>query len=464
MNKTAFWQQGRRLARFYDDREYFRRLVRIALPIALQQLIMSSLNMVSVLLIGQLGEAPVAAVGLANQVHFLLNLLLFGISSGSAMFTAQLWGKGDIFNIRRVLSLSIFLSLAGGLLFFVISLLSPDGVLSIYSEDLEVIRLGSMYLRLYGWAFLFMPVTFSLAAVLRSIGDVKTPLVISLVALSLNALLSYGLVLGNLGFPALGVQGAAIAAMIARVLECTALVFITYLRRSPAAVPLREMFTVDLSFAKKVIIPVLPVVLNEMLWSLGITTYNVVYARIGTDSIAAMNIVSTIDNLALVIFLGIAHATSILVGNWIGAGDNLQAFRYAGRSLSLSALGALGIGALIHWTAPAVLGLYKVSPEVIEAARNILLIISLLLWLRVSNLILFIGIFRSGGDTKIAFLMDAGMIWMVGVPLALVAAFVLHLPIHWVYLFVMTEELCKWAIGMARFFSKKWIHNLAQTV
>lgn len=464
MSKTAFWQQGRRLASFYDDREYFSRLVRIALPIALQQLIMSSLNMVSVLLIGQLGEAPVAAVGLANQVHFLLTLLLFGISSGSAMFTAQLWGKGDIFNIRRVLSLSIFLSLAGGLLFLAISLLSPGGVLGIYSEDREVIRLGSMYLSIYGWAFIFMPVTYSFAAVLRSIGDVKTPLAISLIALSLNTLLSYGLVLGKLGFPALGVQGAAISALLARVLECTALVFLTYLRRSPAAVPLREMFTIDLTFAKKVIIPVLPVVLNEVLWSLGITTYNVVYARIGTDSIAAMNIVSPIDNLALVIFMGIAHATSILVGNWIGAGDNQQAFIYAGRSLSLSALGALVVGALIHWSAPAVLDLYKVSPEVIAAAKNILLIISLLLWLRVSNLILFIGIFRSGGDTKIAFFMDAGMIWMVGVPLALVAAFALHLPIQWVYLFVMAEELCKWTIGMARFFSKKWIHNLAQTV
>lgn len=461
---TAFAKHRKAIRSFYADREYFRRLVSVALPIALQNFIMSSLNLVGVMMIGQLGEASVAAVGLANQIYFLLNLLMFGITSGSAMFTAQLWGKQDIPNIRRVLGLSLLMGVAGSLVFVAIAQLAPAAALGVYSEDPEVVALGSQYLRIYGLAFPFVAVTFSFAAVLRSTGDVKTPLVISMTALSLNTLLSYGLVLGNFGLPELGVRGAGIAILVARIVECASLAGVTYLRRSPVAVSWREITSLDLAFARKVLRPVLPVVFNEVLWALGVTAYNVVYAHIGTDSIAAMNIVSSIDNLAMVLFMGISNATAILVGNWIGAGDYRQAQRYAGRSLSLNALGALGAGGIVLLVSPSILGVYKVSPEVIQHARNILVILALLLWLRASNMLMFIGIFRAGGDTRFAFFLDAGIIWTIGVPLAFAGAFLFHLPIHWVYLLVMAEEATKWLLGIRRFISRKWIHNLAQGI
>ncbi len=464
MSVSTVRKRRQALIGFFSDSEYYRRLIKLGLPIALQQLITSSLNMVGVVMIGQLGAAPVAAVGLANQIFFLLNLLIFGITSGTAMFTAQLWGKRDIINIRKVLGLGLTLCLSGGIAFLVIAEFVPAGALGIYSKDPLVIGLGSDYLRIMGFSFVLYAISMSYSAVLRSTGDVQKPLYVTIAALSLNTLLSYVLIFGKLGLPALGVKGAAVAILIARLVECTALLWLTYIKSSPAAGSLRELFSYDLSFTRKVLKPALPVIANEVLWSTGTSAYSVAYARIGTDAIAAMNIAASIDNMAFVLIYGFGHACAIMVGNRIGEGDEIQAFRYALRTLILGMLAAVLIGSVILISSNSVLTLYNVPPLVIDYAHHVLVIIGLLLWLRSSNMILFIGVFRSGGDTRFAFILDGVIIWVVGVPLAFLGAFLFHLPVYWVYLLAMSEELSKWLLGVYRFFSRKWIHNLAQTV
>ncbi len=449
---------------FFSDQEYYRRLVKIALPIILQNLITSSLNLVGVVMIGQLGAVSVAAVGLASQVFFLLNLMIFGITTGSAMFTAQLWGKRDIPNIHKVLGLALTLALAAGTFFFIVAEFFPAFALGIYSQDAAVIALGSEYLRITGFSFLLYAISFSYAVILRSTGDVQTPLIVTFTSLSVNTLLSYLLIFGKLGLPAMGVHGAALGVLIARIVECATILWMTYRKGSPAAARLRELFSFDWDFSRRVLKPVLPVVVNEMLWSLGTTAYYVAYARISTESIAAMNIVGSIDQIALVLFNGIGHACAVLVGNRIGAGDEEHAFRYAARTEALGILGAIGVGAAVLASSPSVLTWYKVSPLVIDYAQRALTILGLLLWLRASNMILFIGIFRSGGDTRFALILDGVIIWVVGVPLAFAGAFIFHLPVYWVYLLAMSEEISKWLLGVYRFFSHKWIHNLAESV
>jgi putative MATE family efflux protein len=453
-----------RVVDFYSDREYFRLLVKIAIPIALQNAVSASLNMVGSLMIGQKGEVAVASVGLAGQVFFLLNLLLFGIGSGAAMFTAQLWGKRDVPEIRRVMALALILSLVVACGFFVLSTYFPEFVLGIYSTDPEVILEGSRYLSIFAWSFFFFAVTFSYALTLRSIGEVKAPVIISIAALTLNVVLTYGLVFGTLGLPEMGVPGAAVALVIARAVECFAIVGYTYLAKSPAAATLHDFLRVDFHFIGKVMVPVLPIIANEFLWSMGITTYYVIYARMGTDSIAAMNIVSTIDQLALVILFGLTSATSVIVGNQIGAGNLEKAYLYGGRSLGLGAGIGVLIGILVVILSPAILSLYKVSPEVIELAQKTLIVASCFIWLRAMNAINIVGNLRAGGDTTYSLVLDGLIIWVLGVPMAYFAAFVLHLPVYLVYLFVMSEELAKWILGLGRFVSRKWIHNLTAVV
>ena len=448
---------------FITDREFFARLFKLALPIIAQQFIMSSLNLVNGIMVGQLGETAVAAVGLSNQVYFLLNLLLFGVNSGAAIFTAQYWGKGDVPSIRKVMGLALLVGLAGGLLFTIVALFFPQVALGFYSTDPAVIALGSSYLRIYALSFLFTSVTFCYAFVLRSVGNVRLPMIVSIGALSLNSVLAYALIFGKLGLPVMGINGAAVSITIARFLECAVLLWLAYRLRTPAAARLPEMFHFDREFAGRVLRRVLPVMLNEVFWSLGITTYNAIYAHIGTDSIAAMNIASTFDGLAIVLIIGIGNACAILVGNVIGAGDEKKAFRYAGKSMALAMLSSLLIGVLLWASSGWLLLPYKVSPEVAQYTQRVLWILAATLWLRSANMVLYVGIFRSGGDTRFAFILDAGTIWVVGVPLALLGAFALHLPVYWVYLMVMGDELTKCTVGLFRYFSRKWIHNLTVT-
>ncbi len=453
-----------RIYDFYNDKVYFSLLVKIAIPIALQNAFSSSLNMVGSLMIGQKGEVAVAAVGLAGQVFFLLNLLLFGIGSGAAMFTAQLWGKRDIPDIRRVLGLALFLGVSTAGVFFLLAEFFPSKILGIYTQDPAVVAVGSEYLRIYAWTFFFFAVTFAFALTLRSIGDVKTPVIVSISALTLNAILTYGFVFGDLGFPELGVPGAAVALVIARAVECIALLSYTYISKSPAAATLNDFLRIDYHFLGKILVPVLPIIANEFLWSMGITTYYVIYARMGTDSIAAMNIVSTIDQMALVLLFGITSASAVIVGNRIGSGDIIVAFRYAGRSLGLGAVLGVIIGVFVILFSPSILSLYKVNQHVIVLAQKTLIVLGCFLWLRAMNMINIVGILRAGGDTIFSLVLDGVIIWILGVPLAYIAAFILNLPVYLVYLFVMSEEIAKWALGLPRFFTRRWIHNLSRVV
>jgi putative MATE family efflux protein len=454
----------RRILDFYRDREYFTQLWGLVLPIAAQNFITSSLNMVSTMMIGQNGETAVASVGLAGQVFFLLNLVLFGLGSGSAMFTAQLWGRKDIVNIRRVLGFCLSLSLIVAGIFFTLAFFFPTRVLGIYTEDPAVIALGSQYLKIFSWSYFFFAVSFSFALILRSIGEVKIPVTTSVLALVLNIVLAYGLIFGNFGLPALGVLGAAVAGLIARIFECVLLLAVAYLRRTPVAVGLNEIFNLDVSFFGRIFRPVLPVILNELFWSLGVTTYNAIYAHIGTASIAAINIFSTVDQMSLVLFFAFTSGTSVMVGNRIGAGDGETAYRYAGRSLGLVFGLAILAGLFVYSISGPVLSLYKVDPQVLDYARRLLMISCSLLWLRGMNAMLIVAILRAGGDTVYAMILDGFIIWLVGVPMAWLGAFYFDFPVYFVYLMVMTEEATKWMLGMGRFLSRKWIHDLTQQV
>jgi len=453
-----------RVRAYYNDPEYFPNIRKIAIPIIIQQLMFAGLNMLGVILVGQKGETSVAAVGLAGQLAFLLNLVHFGIISGAAMFTAQFWGKRDIPNLRRVLGLCLILAISASAIFFVLSQLFPAQILSIYSKDPEVVALGTNYIRVFSWTFLFFAITFSYALVMRSTGNVRTPTMVSVGALLISTFLSYALIFGEFGLPELGIQGAAVAAVIARGLECVTLISVIYLNKSPVAASLRELTDFDKAFVGKVLKPMLPVILNELFWALGITTYNIIYGRMGTASFAAMNIVSTIEQLAFVLFIGVSNATSVMVGNRIGAGKEDEAFIYAGRSLGLGFVGGILVGLILQLVKIPILSLYKVSPDVIENASLVINVITFFLWVRVSNMTIVVGILRAGGDTRFSLFLDGMIIWIVGVPMAYLGANVFHFPVYFVYLCAMSEEATKWILGIYRYRSRKWINNLTNQV
>lgn len=432
----------------------------LAIPIAAQQFITSLLNMLDVLMVGQLGEASIAALGLSNQVFFLLNLMLFGLSSGMAIFTAQFWGSRDVVNIQRVLGICLSISVGVAVFFTIGAVVFPSRILALYTSDIEVIRIGSEYLRIAGFSYLPTAITFAFVAVLRSTQQVRLPMMVSIVALSVKTLLGYGLIFGKAGLPALGVQGAAIGTTTARLFELGLLLYFIYKFRTPAAATISAMFSFDRKFFKRVLRTSMPAMANEIIWSLGITIYNGVYAHIGTDAIAAVNINGTFENIAFVTFLGIGHACAIMVGNEIGSGNRQRAQEIGGVFLIYGLIGSILMGAVYRIVAPQLLSLYNISDVSANFARQIMTIFSMSLWVRATNFMLFIGILRAGGDTHFALIVESCTIWFVGVPAALIGGFVLHLPVYWVYAMVLGEEVVKALIVLPRFKSRAWIHDL----
>lgn len=448
------------MSQLFSNNKFFSQMLRLASPIMLQQLIFSSLGMVDTMMLGRLGDASVAAVGVANQVFFLVNLLYFGITSGSAIFTAQYWGKKDIPRIQQILGLSLAMSLAGGGIFTLIAVANPQAVIRIYSADPEVITLGGEYLRIVAVSYLMTAITYSFSVILRSVENVRLPMMTNFFALSLNTLLNYGLIFGNFGLPELGVRGAAIATVIARLLEVCLILLLVYRKKLPLAARPGSLFKWDKIQLGRFFRTTLPVIITEIIWSLGTTTYNVVYAHISTEAIAAYNVALSLDRLVFVIFIGLGNACAIMIGNKIGEEDQETATQFGKQYLLLGLGAALGLGLVMLLLKNPLLALFGVTPQTTWLAGNILLVMIFSLPVRSLNLIILIGILRSGGDTVYAFFIDAGVIWAVGVPMAYLGAFLFHLPIHYVYLMVITEEAVKVCLGLIRFFKGRWIHSL----
>jgi putative MATE family efflux protein len=278
--------------------------------------------------------------------------------------------------------------------------------------------------------------------------------------LVLKTILAYFLIFGVAGFPALGVRGAAIGTCIGWIFQCVLLLTLVYLLKTPLAAQPRSLFRFDRPFLVRVLKTSMPAAFNEVLWSFGITTYNAVYARIGTDAIAAININATIEELIFVLFIGLGNACSVMVGNKIGAGEKEVAFEYGRRFTILGIMVTLIAGVLVLLSRETVIGLYQISPSAAENLRNLMLVFALSAWLKMLNFMLFIGALRAGGDTRYAMFTELFSIWAVGVPAALIGGFVLHLPVYWVYAMVLLEEAVKAIIIFRRFLSRKWIHDL----
>jgi len=238
------------------------------------------------------------------------------------------------------------------------------------------------------------------------------------------------------------------------------LLTLVYVRKTPLAAHPLSFFRFDRLFLFRVLKTSMPAAANEVLWSVGITSYNAVYARIGTDAIAAVNINATIEELVFVLFIGLGNACAVMVGNKIGAGGRDLAYEYGRRFTILGVSAALMGGVIVLAMRETVISLYQLSPSGADNLRGLMLVYALSIWLRVFNYILFIGVLRAGGDTRYAMFTELFSIWAIGVPTALIGGFVLHLPVYWVYTMVLLEEAVKAIIVLRRFLSRKWIHDL----
>ncbi|HET7838654.1 MAG TPA: MATE family efflux transporter [Rectinemataceae bacterium] len=448
------------LARPAADGLFLPDLLRIGVPIALQNLVSASVNMLGTVMVGQLGSAALAAVGLGNQIYFLLLIFLFGVSTGGGVFTAQYWGKRDIAGIRRTLGLSYLVGMAVALAFTIAALAFPAGLIGLYSRDPEVISIGAGYLRVVALSYPPMAMSFVLGLAMRSVEKVRLPLVATTLSLALSLSLSWLLIFGGLGIPAMGVVGAAWATVAARVVEALILFIVSYARRYPTAARLRELVDWGGAWVARFWIIALPVMLNEVTWSLGITTYNAIFARAGTGAVAAYSVITTVGNLAMVVFFGTANAAAVMIGKKIGEGRLEAAFTYARRFAIMAPLIGVAVGAVLVPLRLLLPLVFRLEEAVLAQASIMLLVLAATVPFKAFNLHLVVGICRSGGDTRFGMLYDLGGVWGLGVPLAALGAFVWGLPAWGIFLMTSSDEVGKSLFGVWRLMSRKWIHDV----
>lgn len=452
------------ISKYKKDKQFYKRLFVITMPIALQNLITSSLNMLDTMMIGKVGEIELASVGIANQYYFLFSLLTNAIAIGSGVLIAQLWGKKDTSNIKSVLSKSLFYNLCLTAVFMALGLLIPSKIMSLFNNDPTVVKIGVDYLKIVVLSYLFTAVTFTFASGLRSIENTKLPMWASFVALCVNGVLNAVLIFGLLGAPKMGIRGAALATLIARIIEFLIVITAVYTKVDVLKLKVENMFELPKPLSITLGKVTIPILANEACWALGTITYAAIYARIGTSAAASIQICSTVMNLFMILTFGLANAAVVIIGNEIGANREDDAINASKKISSLSLKISILLGVLLAILAKPIVGFFNVSAEVKLASQYILYIYAMLMVFKVYNAVMIVGILRGGGDSTYGSILQAVTLWLIGIPLAALAAFVFKLPIYIVVAFATVEELIKVILIVKRFKSFKWIRNMVDDV
>ena len=332
--------------------------------------------------------------------------------------------------------------------------------MSLLSKDPRVIELGAEYLRIISISFLFTNFTQACSSALRSTEQPKVPMYASLIGVLCNAFLNWVFIFGNLGVKPMGVAGAALATTIARTLEMIYIIFMIYVKNNIISSKIKELFAFNMDFVKIYFNTSTAVIANELLWSLGMTAYSVAYAQIGTGAVATMQIATTLNNMFMVLCIGLASAAAIMVGNKIGANEEEVAVDYSHKIGKIAPLLGLLIGVIVWILAPQIVKPFNVEAETFKDTVTVLRIMALISPIRSYNVVMIVGIFRGGGDTLYSTLVQLGTIWFYAVPVAFLGASVLILPVTAVYFLISTEEFIKIIFERKRLKSGKWIKNV----
>ena len=454
------------------DKSFLRKTFAITIPIVLQNLLNNLVNLVDTLMIGRLGDTSIAAVGLANKLFFVFALLMFGVSSGSSVLSAQYFGKRELMNIKRVLRISLYIGVGGSLLFAIPGLFAPDFVMSIFTPLEGTISEGAKYLVIIVFSYPLTAITMIYTSVLRSMNYVKLPVLITSIAILVNVFLNYGLIFGNMGFPELGVAGAALATLIARVVECGLLLIIVYSHKAGDGKlgdfvhlkydKLKEkgQAFINKAFLKRFLNTAAPVIANEFMWGLGVTMYSLVYGRMGNAATAAITITNTVEQVALVFFFGICHAAAVLLGNELGSDELEKAEEHAKNYMAVMFILSLVGAIIVFLIRNPVANMFDVSEEVLRYVKLCITVFEIYMPIRMLNALLIVAILRSGGDTKATLFMDITSVWLIGIPMAVLGGLILQLPIYIVYAMILIEELYKLILSYIRYKKKIWLRNI----
>ncbi|CAH1569445.1 MATE family efflux transporter [Vibrio rotiferianus] len=449
----------------HADKAFLRRLVAIALPITLQSIMFSSRGLVDVLMLGQLGEAEIAAVGVAARATFVTTIMLVGVTTGGALLTAQYWGAGNKEGVRQSTSLTWLISMVFAAFTVLLFVFFPEAIMGLTTDSREVISLGAEYLVITSVSMFAVACVASMAVGLRAMHQPGTSTFFSGIGIASNIFLNWVLIFGHLGMPALGIKGAAIATVISGAIEVAFLFGYLWRKKHTIAFGLSDLaaiLVVDkiIRFLKLS----LPTTFNFLAWAGGLFAYHAIMGQAGVQGLAALSVMTPVESIALAMMIGMSNAAAVLVGNQLGAKNFEPVYYQAWATIALNLLIAIIVAITLLITNNLILDAFSaLTVETRKLAEQFMLILAFGVILRSIPMMAIVGVLRAGGDVKFCLYQDLVAQWLISIPLAAFAAIKLGLEPQWVYLFFLTEEVVKWVGSLMRMASKKWMKNLIES-
>lgn len=444
-----------------NKNSFYRSVLGLVIPLALQNLINVGVSAADVFMLGMVGEKSLAACSLAGQVQYIMTLIFFGMSSGASVLIAQYWGKGDIKAIERILGISVKLGLIVSIVFTAATYAFPNQIMRLLTNDEEVIAEGIRYMRIVCWSYVISSMTMIYLNTMRSVECVFISTGTYLVSLGINVIFNAVFIFGLIKFPKMGIGGAALATLLARIVEF--LIVIVYDRK------FNKIFRFNFSFFQKsstlfkdYVRFSVPVICNELMWGSGCAVITAIIGHLGSSMTAANSAAQMARQLAMVLSLGIANATAIMIGKVIGEGKMELAREYGRRFVRLSLyMGAAG-SVIILTARPILIGIMSLTLEALGYLSGMMFVMAYFVFFQSYNTVLVVGILRAGGDTKFGLLIDTGFMWGFAIIVGAAAAFIWKMPPMAVYVILLSDEVIKVPFSSIRYKQKKWLKNVTR--
>ena len=442
------------------DKKFYRQVAGIAVPIALQGFITTGVNMMDTLMIGIVGETQLSAVSLANQFISIYQILCMGIGMGASVLVARYYGMGDRDSLKKTVAIMVRLCVGMAALFCLVTAFFPEWIMGIYTVEDAIISNGVRYLEYSVITYFLLGLSLTSTIVLRNVQKVKLPLYTSIGAFFINVGANYVFIFGKFGFPEMGVAGAAVGTLIARVFEFGMICGYLFLRDQEIGVRISDVFQKVGNLWREYIRISIPVLLSDGILAIGNNSVAMVIGRLGESFVAANAVTAMTQQLSTTVIQGFSQAGAIVTGYTLGEGDKDKAREQGYAFLGIGILfGAIGAG-IIMLIAEPVITAYNLSAQTQEIARELMRAISLIVLFQATNSIMTKGVLRGGGDTKILMVADNIFLWVASIPLGILAGLVLHLPAFWIYFFLKVDQVLKAVWCVIRLRSGKWIKKI----
>lgn len=445
---------------YLGDRAFYANVAAVAVPISLQGLITIGVNMMDTIMLGSLGETALSASSLANQFINIYHICCMGIGMGASVLTSRFWGMQDKHSLRRAVTIMLRLCLVIGLGFTVATILTPRGLMGIYTREEPIIQAGAGYFRWSVPCYLLLGFSLTCTIVLRSVGQVRLPLFSSIGAFFVNIFFNYTFIFGKFGAPAMGVEGAALGTLLSRAFEFAFICGYFFFIDQKIGYRLGHLFLKCGDMVGDYLRVSIPVLVSDTLLALGNSAVAMVMGRIGSSFVSANAITAVTQQLSTVFIQGISNASAIITGHTLGQGDGEKAQRQGVTFLGLGAMIGILAGGLIMLISGPVIGCYNINAETEAIAGQLMLAVGVIVIFQSMNSILTKGVLRGGGDTKFLMVADILFLWVASIPLGALAGLWWHLPAFWVYSFLKIDQFIKAVWCIFRLKSKKWIKKI----